>query len=754
MRTLRCLPEGLSMMHLPPLIQDLAIILMTAAVTTILFKALKQPVVLGYILAGLLVGPQIPLIPTVTDSENLKIWAEIGVIFLLFGLGLEFSFKKLMRVGFSATTTGVFEALFMLAFGYFVGRGFGWPKMDSLFLGGVLSVSSTTIIVRAIDELGMKTRRFVDLVFGVLIVEDLVAILLMVLLSAIAVAHEFSGLSLAGSLLQFIFFLTLWFLIGIYFLPLFFKWSRRYLNDETKLITAIGLCLMMVFIATQVGFSPALGAFVMGSIMAETREGASIEKLLTPVRDLFAAIFFVSVGMLIDIQIIRDNLGLVLILTLVTISGKLVSTTIGALVSGQSLRSSVQAGMCLAQIGEFSFIIATLGVSLKVVGEGLYPIAVAVSAITTFTTPYQIKLSDRVCDWIEKTVPGAWHEKLKDYASLFTIQNKKNSLQSMFKAHITYTLLNTVVVLALTFTYKKFVHPIFLEQLGEAYWVYVASTVGLVTVCIPFLWALILGPHQQGYEYSHEDLHIGKMIEIFFLVSRLSWCVFLIGFILAEFVSIQTGSLFILLGLTILLVLTGRYSEPFYRRLKKRFLHNLDDRELAMKENRPYSTLAPWDISLTEAVMSVDSDFVGKTLHESAIKEKYGAMVALIERGHKTIMAPDGEEVLMPQDRLFLIGSEEQTAPVKGLVEKREATADKPENYGLQALIVTEKSRFFNATIRDAGFREMIDGFVIGIERGGERILNPPSHTILLKDDLIWVVGDKAKIKTLSREAK
>ncbi|MFP5459830.1 MAG: cation:proton antiporter, partial [Bacteriovoracia bacterium] len=354
------------MTHLPGLIQDLGFILMTAAAVTLLCKFLKQPVVLGYLIAGFLVGPHVPWVPTITDMESIKVWAEIGVIFLLFSLGLEFSFKKLVKVGGASSITALFEIVFMLVAGFFTGQIIGWSRMDSLFLGGILSISSTTIIVRAFEELGLKKKGFTNLVFGVLIVEDLAAILLLVLLSTVAATQTLSGTALLNSSVQLVFFLVTWFLLGIYLLPGLLNRIKPWLSNETMLIVSLGLCLMMVLVATRVGFSPALGAFVMGSLLAETREGHRIEEILVPVRDLFAAIVFVSVGMLIDPRILVEHGGVILVLTVVTIIGKFLSSATGALVSGQSLKTSVQAGMSLAQIGEFSFIIATLGMTLGV----------------------------------------------------------------------------------------------------------------------------------------------------------------------------------------------------------------------------------------------------------------------------------------------------------------------------------------------------------------------------------------------------
>lgn len=737
------------MMHLPKLIEDLAFILMAAAVTTVIFRALKQPVVLGYLIAGILVSPHVPLLPTVTDTENLKVWAEIGVIFLLFGLGLEFSFKKLARVGMSASITGGFEILFMLAVGYLTGILFGWSKMDSLFLGGMLSISSTTIIVRAFDELKLKGRQFVTLVFGVLIVEDLIAILLLVLLSTVALTQTFSGQELLVSTLQFGFFLTLWFVLGIYFLPLLLKKAAHYLNDETRLIGSIGLCLLMVWVATKVGFSPALGAFVMGSLLAETREGHSIEKLIEPVKNLFAAVFFVSVGMLIDPKIIIDQYAVILVLTVITIAGKLFSTTAGALLSGQTLRHSIQTGMSLSQIGEFSFIIATLGLTLNVISPKLYPIVVAISVITTFTTPYQIRWADRFSGWVESQIPLKWKQKLVAYNEFVMGARQKNIFQQVMRAHLPSILLNTVIVLAMTFAYKRIAHPLVLEQFGEHEWVYLFSTIGLVLLCIPFLWALTMGTSTttQVFESNSKYNQIIPILQKGFSLFRLFWGVFLMGFILAEFVSIQTGSLFILIGLTALLILVGRFSEPFYQKLETRFLKNLNDRDTQINKVFQPSSLAPWDAGLVELSVSADSEFVGQTLAQVSLREKFGVMVAMIERGHRIIMAPVGDEVLMPQDKIFLIGNEEQVAKLKPIIEKVDEGVSPLDRFGLKSFLVHDASPVISKSIRESGIREVIRGLVVGVERGQKRILNPDSHMVLESGDLVWVVGDLHKIK-------
>src|SRR5688572_4142675 len=405
------------MIHLPNLITDLGLILGAAAIITILFKWLKQPLVLGYLIAGFLVGPNFSFLPTVTEPKSINVWAEIGVIFLLFSLGLEFSFKKLLKVGTAASVTALVEVGFMLVVGYIVGVMLGWSRTDSMFLGGMLCISSTTIIIRAFDELGVKGHKFASLVFGILIVEDLVAILLLVLLSTLAASAQLAGVEMLMAVAKLVFFLVLWFVAGIFFLPTFLRRAKKFMNDEMLLITSLALCILMVWLATIVGFSPALGAFIMGSILAETVYAEKIEHLVKPVKDLFGAVFFVSVGMLFDPNMLVQYLGPVLLISVVTILGQSFSTTTGALIAGQPLKSSVQAGMSLSQIGEFSFIIATLGLTLKVTSDFLYPIVVAVSAITTFTSPYMIKASEPVYEWLNKKLPASWTQFFNRYSS-------------------------------------------------------------------------------------------------------------------------------------------------------------------------------------------------------------------------------------------------------------------------------------------------------------------------------------------------
>lgn len=682
---------------------------MTAAAVTLLCKFLKQPVVLGYLIAGFLVGPHVPWVPTITDMESIKVWAEIGVIFLLFSLGLEFSFKKLVKVGGASSITALFEIVFMLVAGFFTGQIIGWSRMDSLFLGGILSISSTTIIVRAFEELGLKKKGFTNLVFGVLIVEDLAAILLLVLLSTVAATQTLSGTALLNSSVQLVFFLVTWFLLGIYLLPGLLNRIKPWLSNETMLIVSLGLCLMMVLVATHVGFSPALGAFVMGSLLAETREGHRIEEILVPVRDLFAAIFFVSVGMLIDPRILVEHGGVILVLTVVTIIGKFLSSATGALVSGQSLKTSVQAGMSLAQIGEFSFIIATLGMTLGVTNTILYPIAVAVSAITTFTTPYQIKYSGAFYRWIETKLSPALVKRLEQYESAIPKNSSHSILTVVWREYGMKMILNGIIVVGISLATTRFLLPFLDGIIQDSLWTSIAACAVALLGSAPFMWAIIVGAPANLTDYKTEVIEQLKKLQLGISVVRILVGGVLTGFVMGQFTTLQTASGIMLLALSTLGIFFSRYSEPIYRAIENTFLTNLNEKEREELKRKSLSPeLAPWQASLSEYTLTPSSPLVAKTLQESQLKELFGVTIGMIQRGQRRILAPGRSDLLLPYDRIFLIGSEEQLSGAQRLIEQNNESEDAPlpSTFGLEHLTLLAGSPYIGRSIRDSGLRD------------------------------------------------
>jgi CPA2 family monovalent cation:H+ antiporter-2 len=738
------------MIHLPVLITDLALILAAAAVTTLLFKYIKQPLVLGYILAGFLVGPHAAYLPTVTDNESIHIWAEIGVVFLLFSLGLEFSFKKLVKVGGSASITAVVEVLFMLLVGYLAGVAMGWSQMDCIFLGGILSVSSTTIIIRAFEELGVKHKKFAGLVFGILIVEDLVAILLLVLLSTLALSRQFAGMEMLTSILKLCFFLVLWFLAGIFLIPTFLKKTRKLMNDETMLIVSVALCLVMVLLAVKVGFSPALGAFIMGSILAETTEAERIEHLTKSVKDLFAAIFFVSVGMLIDPSVLIDYAVPILIITLATVMGKFLSSGIGALISGQPLKTAVQTGMSLAQIGEFSFIIATLGLTLKVTSDFLYPIAVAVSAITTFTTPYLIKASEPFYHFLDRNLPKKFTAGINRYSSSTAGITTLSDWKVLLSAYTFNTVIHSVILIALVLLGSRFVQPFVTSNLLNGDRGIILSLIITLTLMAPFLWALTIRRIQRT-AYSHLWLNKkytrGPLVAL--EVFRICLGTFFVGLLIFQFydtlLAVGIGLSLIVIGI----VVFSRRLQQFYDRLETRFLGNLNARQIQNAQ----PDILPWDSHLTEVIVSPESRVVGRSLVDLAVREKYGINIALIERGRMMIPTPNRDERIYPNDKLLIIGTDEQLAIAKAVFETAEeltaASSFPKKDMTLQKIVINSSSPVYQQTIRDSGIRERSQGLVVGIERKGERILNPDSNLRFENEDIVWIVGNHKKIPEL-----
>lgn len=740
------------MAHLPNLVTDLALILGAAAVITIFFKRLKQPVVLGYLLAGLLVGPNFNLFPSVSDPETIKIWAEIGVVFLLFALGLEFSFKKLVKVGGSAAITGFTEVTLMLLLGFGLGNLMGWSLMDSIFLGGIIAISSTTIIFRAFEELGLKSKQFTGLVLGVLVIEDLVAVLLLVVLSTVAVSQQVQGAELMYSLFKLIFFLCLWFLLGIFLLPTFLKRVAGFLNKETLLLLSLGLCLSMVVLANEVGFSSALGAFIMGSILAETTQGHKIEQVISSTKDLFGAIFFVSVGMLIDPAILLKYAGPVLLLSISIIVGKLLFVTSGALLAGKPLKQSIQAGTSMTQIGEFSFIIATLGLTLEVISDYLYPIAVGVSVLTTFTTPFMMQFAEPIYRFAQRKMPSRWLESLEQYSSSSQLIEGESKWRQLIRYYFQHILLNGVVITAIILFMNYFVEPFFDNYLGvNLVSKSVSALIGLLLMS-PFIWALTGKKiHRIVYKelwldqkYNHGPL---VMLEIF----RNLIAVVLVGILLLQLFPLWISFWGTILFLFLIGFLFRKGLQRFYERIEGRFLENLHEKENEEKFlTKKY--LTPWDAHLTQYEISASADFLGKSLEELQWRETFGINVAFIQRGGVMKYAPARSEKIFPYDTIGVIGTDQQLLDFAKIITTTDAViAENEEGVDLEKIVVDEHVRLTGKTIRGSGVREGTDGLVVGIERKGVRILNPSSDTVIEWDDVLWIVGNRKKIRSLYR---
>jgi CPA2 family monovalent cation:H+ antiporter-2 len=734
--------------HLPNLISDLGLILVTAAIAVLLFRKLKQPLVLGYLVAGFLASSQFDFFPTVKDMDSVKVWAEIGVIFLLFSLGLEFSFKKLMKVGGTASITAITQIVGMVIIGYFIGQLMDWGKMNSLFLGVILSISSTTIILKTFDELGVKTQKFAGNVIGALIVQDILAILMMVMLSTVAVSQQFSGGELMQSVLKLIFFLTIWFVAGIFFIPTLLKKAKHLLTDEMLLIVSLALCLLMVLFAANVGFSPALGAFIMGSIIAETTQAEHIEHLVKPVKDLFGAVFFVSVGMLINPEMLVKYAVPVGILTFSVILGQSFLSTIGALFSGQPLKQSIQTGMSLSQIGEFSFIIATLGMTLNVTSDFLYPIIVAVSAITTFTTPFMVKFSTPFSIYLEKKLPRRWVKRIERYSANTEAIKSVSTWQIVLRAYLTQVVIHSIIIVAIISLSSKYILPLVQDsRFGNA----IAALITIVLLS-PFLWALSLRrvATKQVQELMQVRKYQGPIIVLVFF--RIVLSLFYIGFILNTFFSPIIAFIALVIAV-VSYVLFPKKLHAFYNKIEGHFLKNYHGREIA-KTNKRQNVLSPWDGHMANFNIALASNIIGKTLEELRIREHFGINIATIKRGTIIINIPSRSERLFPGDEISVIGTDEQVVAFKNYLDQNEI--DLPEEVLEDEIILQQlelKNRIcIGKTIRESQIREKTHGIIVGIERNGKRILNPESHLILEADDTLWIAGDKKKIASFLSE--
>jgi len=750
------------MAHLPSLIYDLALILITGAVTTVLFRTIKQPLVLGYIIAGFLVGPHLSLTPTVADTENIEIWAEIGVIFLLFSLGLEFSFRKLKRVGGSASITAVVEIVIIFISGYLLGTLLKWPVMDCIFLGGMLASSSTTIISKAFDEMGLKTRNFAGVVIGVLIVEDLLVIMLMVLLSTLAATKEFEGSGMLFTVAKLIFFLILWFIGGIFLIPTIIKKFRRYLSDESTLIMAVGLCLGMVILATKVGFSAELGAFLMGSILAESVMAEKIDHLIKPVRDLFGAVFFVSVGMMIDPQLMFEYRWPILWVTLLVIFGKFFATAAGALISGQPVRQSVQVGMSMAQVGEFAFIVASLGLSLGVTSDFLFPVAVGVSAVTTFTTPYMIKSSDRIYKIIVSVLPGSWIKTLNKYSYAAQGIQAGSNLRQVLQKQITIVLINGSIVIAVFLIAVRVLLPFLNESFSGAFVPELITLFAALGFGSPFLWALMAKrPGNVAYKELWLDNKYSRGPLFIIEVSRLISGILIIGYLLDRLFSTSVAAVVGLPVIVLTVILFSARTRKFYEKIELRFFDNLkanENADIEKDKNGPVLRMQitedhefkPWDVHIVEFQVDPNAIFIGQTLSELAWREKFGINISCIRRGDRMIFAPGRNDRIQALDFIGIIGTDEQMQVFRNFLdsgEKQAFSAQDTDDLVIEKIIIGAGNRLKGQTIRNSGIRENSKGLVIGIERNDKRILNPSSDTVFEWGDIVWIAGDRKLIK-------
>ena len=732
-------------MNIEGLITDLAFILLLGAIVTVLFKWIKQPVVLGYIVAGFLASPHFEYLPSVTTEANIDFWAQIGIVVLLFSLGLEFSFRKLLNSGGSAVVTALIIVSGMMCAGFAVGHMLDFNRINSLFLGGMLSMSSTTIIIKAFTDMGLRQKKFASLVLAVLIVEDLFAVLMMVLLSSIAINNSVEGTELLYSVCKLGFFLLIWFLVGVYVLPSLLNRIRRFLNSETLLVVAMGLCLGMAVFSVYCGFSLALGAFVMGSILAGTSYAERIEHVVTPVKDLFGAVFFISVGMMVQPEILATYWLPILLLSLVVISGMIIFGTFGMLVTGQTLRVAIQSGFSLTQIGEFAFIIATLGMSLGVLDNTLYPIVVAVSVITTFTTPYFIKMSLPFYNILERHLPHRLNFLINRYHDdAGRSEAEGRPWGRVLKRYLWRTLLYSVVLLAIEIVSTNYFTP-YLERIAGN-WSHILGLAATLVLMSPFLMALLTPVNPVKDEVCRGiNARIPRIVMTIF---RGLIALFFVTRTIADVYSTRAG-LCVAAGVVLLLVMFGsRRLRESMGKIERKFMDNLNERELRRsgKKNAVVN-----DLHMAYMTVGDGAEFVGERLMDSNLRRNYGVNVVGIQRANRYIPIPDGRTRIFPGDVISIIGTDEQLEKLLPVVEKGipegEPQID-PAQIRLTSLLLSENSPLVSQTPRTSALRDTYEALVVAVDRGDEHIDSRPD-LVFQPGDIVWLVGNPSKLAKL-----
>ena len=735
------------------LVRDLAVILVSAGVFAIISKALKQPLILGYIIAGFLVGPNIDFFPGISSQEAVNQWSEIGVIFLMFALGLEFSFKKLLKVGSSALVTAGTKFLGVFILGFIVGQALSWSTMESVFLAGLLSMSSTTVVLKSFDEMGLKNKSYAGMVFGTLVVEDLIAILLMVLLSTMAVSNKFAGGEMLFNLAKLAFFLILWFLVGIYVIPTLLKKAKRWINDEILLVVCIGLCFGMVTLASAVGFSSALGAFVMGSILAETIESEHIMKIVSPIKDLFGAIFFVSVGMMISPAVIGKYWYIILILVLVVYLTHIAFSAAGIILTGKGLENGVHTGFSLAQLGEFGFIIASVGVSLGVMRDFIYPIIIAVSVITTFTTPYMIKLAGPTYQMLLRKLPARWLRAMDSIESKTTVA-EQSEWKKLIKAYVLRIVLYGVILFAIAILSHRVLEP----ALYKYFTLWTDFMHNLVTVGItlllmsPFIYGLGVnsGSISQSAGKLLREKDSNKWPLLGLILLRAFLAVGVIAAVISSHFVLAGWSIVLILVAGVLFFLLARYFVRHSSSLESRFLANLNEKEKEEARKKPVSSsvqkqMGAYNVKIETMTVSQDCSFAGQKLGDIHFGLNTGANIIKIVRGSRSITIPGSNVVIFPGDELVTVGTLEQLDAMRAMLADAEipAPADADSDFTVLPIVLGPKSYLTGKSLRSCNLRDY-HCLVISVLHGAEFTTNPKPDYVFEEGDTVWLAGEKS----------
>lgn len=753
-------------MHTPDMITDLAVMLLTAGLITILFKKIKQPLILGYILAGFLISPYFPLFFNVEDIDSINLWSEIGVIILMFHIGLEFNLHKLAKLGGTAIISAIVKMGGVMLTGYLVGILMGFSAISSIFLGCMLSISSTAVIQKSFEELEIKGQKYSQLVMGTLVIEDIVGIFMMVILSTISVSQSVAGKELMISLALMICYLIVWLLLGIYLLPTFLNKVINLMNDEMLLILSLGLCFGMVMVANFLGFSSELGAFLAGSLLAGTIHVERIEHLTGGVKDMFVSFFFLSVGMKVDPQVIVRYAPIIAGITLVAVIAKLIFATTGMLLSGQTLNTAVKSGFSLAPIGEFSFIIAALGVSLGVMDESLYPIIVSAAVITTFLTPFLIKGSDIVTEFLQKKLPEKLLQKLNQYTSSDqTDDDKDTDWNEYIRKFVSRTFLYSVIMLVTVMIGIEGIYP-FLDGLLTPLYAGIVSC-----VVIFFGIAIFIRPMLNPSNTLFTSLWLKKRANRLPLIVLSAVRVILTASIamipISVLFEINPAYLFILVIIAVLIAGKSSFLSTAYLRLETQFLRNLNERLIEAEEEKGlHQSWLDTELHIISLIAPDHADFLGKHLSDLQWGKIYNVYIVKIRHHDRHIILPEPRATISAGDKVFVVGDLKSIENFYRLVRmkpsrpprtlKQFMKTDYPDAdnaLSVCAVKVTGSESYAGKTLRNGNIREKFHCMVLGVQQNGYPIIMPDINTLITKDDIIWVMGSNHNVGVIVAES-
>lgn len=769
------------MTHLPAIFSDLAFMLIVAGIVTLLFKWLKQPVVLGYIIAGFITGPHWDFFPTVTDTESIHIWGEIGVVFLLFGMGLEFSFKKLLKNSKTGFITLLMIIMGLGISGYLLGIWMEWSHWDSLILGCMLCLSSTTIIVKGFEDPRYKGKRFTEVVFGILIFDDLFAILIMVFLGTVAVSsQQIEGTEILLSLGKLIFFMVVWIVAGIFIIPPFLKKVKHWLNDETLLILSLGLCLGMVVFATKVELSSALGAFIMGSILAETVALERIERVTKPIKDFFGAIFFVSVGMLMDPAIVLENYKSILLITLLVLLGKIIFTTWGTRLSGESMATSIQCGFSMAQVGEFAFIVAGTAITYQLADSFIYPIIIAVSVITTFTTPYLMAASPAAYNFMMKNIPVSWQKKIKAKDEKLASVKPESLWRSFLKNYLFSITIFVSLGLAVTLTASKFAHPLLVNQIGELW-----GSLSCLLLTLLLMAPLLKGLVYRGGEQPFLILELWKQsVKHRFILSSLILLRYLIAFgfiyyIFEAFLNIPIWISALSAILLLVILFRSKCLLKLYWNMEYHFVINFNQRLMNEKRKKAKEEIGTTSFDLNneswieqnlyvgQFLIEKGSEYENKKLKDTDFRSRYGLLIIDVEQNEEESVFPDGDFMLQEGELITVVGNIIQINKLsrdKNQIKLHKSSLQTIHQFAKRqeenpsskikcaSIVIDKESGLYGKSLLQLDIGRRGNIFVVGIERGNTYEINPLASSLFKEDDIVWIVGNKKSIYEIVKE--